>query len=79
MSITQYCNDRKEEWDTPRGLRDVLTKGNFVECQIPLAVEFKKAYDLAVELVGHDHFMILARTSFWFESDTLAIQYRLSL
>jgi hypothetical protein len=79
IPITKYCKDNAEHSSTPQRLTELLTEAGYIQCLLPLSIGFKQAYDLAIEMVGPEHFMVVSRVSFWFEDNITAVQFRLSL
>jgi hypothetical protein len=57
---------------------EALTAKGYAGCVIPSDYNFRKAYVIAIEFVGHQNFVARDR-EFWFESAALAMQYRLML
>lgn len=76
QSIIEYYKQhaRDPEMMSP----EAMQKQGFACCMLPKGYNFRTAYSAAVEFVGSRHF-VPHNLQFWFESDALAVQFRLML
>jgi hypothetical protein len=56
-----------------------LTEAGYSGCKRPPTCVFRKAYLTAIDLVGSKNFLVIDTDMFWFESDAIAVQFRLML